>query len=554
MSNPSASNLTGRPGLRLGDRYVLTALLATGGMAEVWDARDEVLDRRVAVKILHRHLSRDTTFLARFTTEAKVAARIQHSGIVSIFDTVSEDSPAGRIEAIVMELLVGVDLRKFLDDHGPLTVAATVDLGVQVADALGAAHQTDLVHRDIKPGNIMMVDDRRIKVTDFGIAKPSAGADLTEQGSLVGTAKYLAPEQVTGNSLDHRADIYALGVVLFECLAGRPPFVENTSLATAMARLKGEPPRVRSWRSTVPPWLDDIIARSMAPQPDQRFADAAEFRAALLEHDPSAPLPTPAVPIIDRTIVGDAVDPVPSQPSTSAARSSATFIRNERRWLVPIMLLVIIAGALAVAGALIGSTDTGRDVFHRARDVVGIDSEPDVAVTSDNETPDSSEVVDDTNADNADFPLRIVNLISFDPEGSGNPGENDSLTPLLVDADQTTVWTTEGYSTRQFGNLKSGVGVIVQLNQVTALATLVVHSPTNGWAAQIYVTDAETVPVNLDQWGEPIATQAGITDQARIDLGGRNAQHILLWITDLGDGPPNPRFKTAISELSIIPS
>ena len=554
MSNPPASNLTGRPGLRLGGRYVLTALLATGGMAEVWDAQDEVLDRRVAVKILHRHLSHDTIFLARFTTEAKVAARIQHSGIVSIFDTVSEDSTAGRIEAIVMELLVGVDLRKFLDDHGPLTVAAAVDLGVQVADALGAAHQTDLVHRDIKPGNIMMVDDRRIKVTDFGIAKPSAGADLTEQGSLIGTAKYLAPEQVTGNSLDHRADIYALGVVLFECLAGRPPFVENTGLATAMARLKGEPPRVRSWRSTVPPWLDDIIARSMAPQPDQRFADAAEFRAALLEHDPTSPLPTPAVPIIDPTIVGDTVDLDPSQPTASAAQSSATFIRNERRWLVPIMLLVIIAGALTVAGALIGSTHTGRDVFDRARDVVGIESEPDVAVTSDDETPESSEVVDDANTDNADLPLRIVNLISFDPEGSGDPGENDALAPLLVDADQTTVWTTEGYSNRQFGNLKSGVGIIVELNQVTDLATLVVHSPSSGWAAQIYVSDAETAPVTLDQWGEPIATQAGITDQARFDLGDRSAQHILLWITDLGDDPPDPRVKTAISELSIIPS
>src|SRR5690242_12194099 len=174
-------------------------------MAEVWAAVDEVLARRVAVKILHRHLAADPTFVARFRQEAVAVARLIHPSIVSVYDTVSDDG----VEAIVMELVEGCTLRQHLDDRGVLSPEETVNIAEQLADALDLAHRAGVVHRDIKPANIMVCPDGRALLTDFGIAKQEA-IDLTATGHLLGTAKYLAPEQVTGAPLDGRADLYAL--------------------------------------------------------------------------------------------------------------------------------------------------------------------------------------------------------------------------------------------------------------------------------------------------------------------------------------------------------
>ncbi|MGI8756485.1 MAG: protein kinase domain-containing protein, partial [Acidimicrobiales bacterium] len=265
-------------GRLLAGRYRINRAIASGGMAEVWEATDQVLTRRVAVKLLHRHLANDASFVRRFRAEAIAAARLAHPSIVSVYDTFSEDG----LEAIVMELVVGTTLRADLDEHGPLRLDALLAIGTQVADALGAAHASGLVHRDVKPANILLSADGRVLVADFGIAKAAEGADLTSDGSMVGTAKYLAPEQVEGTPLDGRADLYALGVVLYEAATGTAPFVAETDAGTALARLHRDPTPPRQLRQEIPSSVEAVVLQAMARNRDLRFSDAAAMRAALV--------------------------------------------------------------------------------------------------------------------------------------------------------------------------------------------------------------------------------------------------------------------------------
>ena len=204
----------------IADRYELVAPLGTGGMAQVWEANDRLLSRRVAVKLLHRHLADDPAFVQRFRREAVAAARLVHPNIVAVYDTVSTDE----CEAIVMELVDGETLRSRLDENGPLSEKNVRRLGIELAGALDCAHRNGIVHRDIKPANILITDDGSVRLADFGIAKAEEDPDLTVAGTLVGTAAYLAPEQVGGGRIDQRSDLYALGVILYQRLTGSLPF------------------------------------------------------------------------------------------------------------------------------------------------------------------------------------------------------------------------------------------------------------------------------------------------------------------------------------------
>ena len=251
-------------------RYRLVAPIATGGMATVWSAVDEILTRPVAIKVLHARLASDPEFVARFRREAVAAARLAHPSIVAIYDTCSDP------EAIVMELVDGRTLRAELDARGFLPPAEAVEIGSGIAQALEIAHKAGLVHRDVKPANVLLAADGRLKVADFGIAKAARSddgtdpdlPDLTSAGHMVGTAKYLAPEQVSGGEIDARTDVYALGCVLYEMLCGRAPFTGANDLAVATARLHGPPERPRSVLRTIPPRLDEIVMRAMARRPE----------------------------------------------------------------------------------------------------------------------------------------------------------------------------------------------------------------------------------------------------------------------------------------------
>ncbi|HET6874432.1 MAG TPA: serine/threonine-protein kinase [Acidimicrobiales bacterium] len=279
----------------LAGRYRLVAPIARGGMAEVWEAHDEVLSRPVAAKVLQSHLAADGIFLERFRREAVTAARLAHPGIVATFDTGFDQGTA----FIVMELVRGRNLREWLDSYGRMEPWQAVAVARQVADALGYAHQAGLVHRDVKPANILLIEDEwgglRVKVTDFGIAKAGqeSGADLTRTGMVLGTPKYLSPEQIRGAEPDPRADVYSLGVVLYEMLVGAPPYVGETDMATALAHLGDKVPKPSASVRGLPSGLDKVVVELLAKSPDRRIPSAIEARRRL---DALGPLAPPAAP------------------------------------------------------------------------------------------------------------------------------------------------------------------------------------------------------------------------------------------------------------------
>jgi serine/threonine protein kinase len=261
------------------DRYELTHLIARGGMAEVYRARDRLLDRPVALKVLFPELSVDRAFVERFRREAQNAAKLSHPNIVPVFDW-GEDAGS---YFIVMEYIAGRALSAVLREAGPLDPARAADIASQVAAALASAHRHGVVHRDIKPGNVLITEDGQVKVTDFGIARAvNTEESLTQTGAVMGTATYFSPEQAEGIEVDARTDIYSLGVVLFEMLTGRPPFLGETPVSVASKHVRDIAPMPRELLDTVPVELESVTMKAMAKLPDQRYPDADDFRADLL--------------------------------------------------------------------------------------------------------------------------------------------------------------------------------------------------------------------------------------------------------------------------------
>ena len=241
------------------ERYELNHLIARGGMAEVYRAHDRLLDRPVALKVLFPELSIDRSFVERFRREAQAAANLSHHNIVPVFDW-GEDTGT---YFIVMEFIDGRPLSSILKSAGPLSAERTADIGSHVAAALGYAHKHGVVHRDVKPGNVLITDDGHVKVTDFGIARAmNTEESLTQTGAVMGTATYFSPEQAEGLGVDARSDIYSLGVVLFEMVTGRPPFLGDSPVAVASKHVRDNPPAPRELNPQIPPTFEAIILKS----------------------------------------------------------------------------------------------------------------------------------------------------------------------------------------------------------------------------------------------------------------------------------------------------
>lgn len=273
-------------------RYELQRRLAQGGMAEVWLATDLILDRKVAVKWLKPSLASDPIVAERFRREAIAAASLNHPNIVAVHDVFESE---GR-QAVVMQFIDGKSLREVLNNKKRLSPQLTCHIGTCVAAALDHAHAAGFIHRDVKPGNIMITPGGRVLLTDFGIAKGLRGGDdLTSDNVMMGTAKYLSPEQVRGKRLDGRADLYSLGLVLYECLAGRVPFLGETDADTALARLQRDPTDLTQLRATLPTSLVVTIHQLLARNPDHRPATGAELSAKLKDAAEEGP------PVIDDT-------------------------------------------------------------------------------------------------------------------------------------------------------------------------------------------------------------------------------------------------------------
>ena len=502
-------------GALLGGRYRLDEMLASGGMAQVWLGTDEVLRRAIAVKVLHHHLAEDATFVTRFRHEAIAVARLSHPSIVNVYDTCSDDG----VEAIVMELVRGQTLRQRLDE-APIDPWVAANIAAQVASALAVAHAAGLVHRDIKPANILLSEDGRVKVGDFGIAKAAESADLTQEGSFVGTAKYLAPEQVEAKPVDGRTDLYSLGVVLYEMLCGRVPFEGDSSSSTALARLHSDPPRPRLVKAGVPRELETITMRLLARDPGARFPTATDVRAALLgagaddgptpgdaparnEGRGGARLPPPPPPPPGRgaPLVG-------APPGTPASGAPVRFTDSERSWLVPTLVVVVVAVALGVAGLLIKGSSTN---------LFGSD-EPRGGAQS--------------NAPPA--PISVARTIDFDPMGRPDFREHhaEAVAGLAIDGKDSTSWRTENYGSQDFGRLKSGVGLVLELDGSHDIGSVEIDSPSTGWQAQIYVADK--AGTTLDDWGEPVAGIDGGTAGTNKASVHRSGGAVLVWFTRLG--------------------
>ena len=564
----------------------MVAPVARGGMAEVWEGHDEVLSRPVAVKVLQEHLASDGVFLERFRREAVTAARLAHPCVVSMYDTGVDDGTA----YIVMELVRGDTLRRLLTERGRLDVGLSVIIARQIADALAEAHHAGLVHRDIKPANILLLDDGwggvRVKVTDFGIAKASEGlgADLTRTGTVLGTPKYLSPEQIRGEEPDARADLYSLGVVLFEMLAGEPPYSGSTDMATALAHLNDRIPRLSSRVEGVPPALERLVNDLLAKDPDTRVPSAAALRERL---DAVGPVQSAGGGLNARVGSGT--------PATSRARvdeASARARAGTRTVAKPREETSVLDGATSVSTANgLRPPSAGRSAGGTERAAGGA-GDGTLALLGDGPSTDSfgpDRMPSQTRRGSATTrrvgivvaSLFVVGAITAaavlagsanrhpasppggTPSASGapkieevvvfmttaaRPPDNPSMARFTFDGDPSTYWPTDQYSSPTFGNLYPGIGLAIRLNSAEQGRQLVVTSPTSGWSAQAYLSDTD-VPSGqpVTAWGLPTDTKSNIASgTATFDLGARRSQWVLLWITNLG-----PSDEARIAELSV---
>jgi serine/threonine-protein kinase len=353
----------------LSDRYRLIQRIAAGGMGEVWRGTDELLGRPVAVKLLSAAHAADEQFRVRFRAEARYAASLSHPGIARVYDygesspgPGDSDLPMAGGAYLVMELVEGEPLSATLAREGRLTADATLDIVAQAAMALAAAHAAGIAHRDIKPGNLLITPDGQVKITDFGIARAMLAAHLTQSGMVVGTAQYISPEQASAGPITTATDIYSLGVVAYECLAGQPPFAAETPIALALAHVKDRPRRLPE---DVPPPVAALVGQMLAKEPADRPASAelvADRASALREtpaagEDPwiieSAGQAAPAAWFSDPGLAS----PAPGQPGTAPMKgATARPARSRRSGALALAAAAVVAAAAAGTIAVMAAT------------------------------------------------------------------------------------------------------------------------------------------------------------------------------------------------------
>jgi len=313
-------------------RYRVLERIGSGGMAEVFCAEDTHLHRRVAIKVLHRRFAEDPAFVERFRREASSAAGLQHPHVVNVFDRGEHDGTY----YIAMEQLDGRSLKEVIAAEAPMPQERAIDLGIQILEAAGFAHRRGIVHRDFKPHNVIVDDQDRAKVTDFGIARAGA-SEMTETGSILGTAQYLSPEQAQGQDVDERSDLYSIGVVLYEMLTGRLPFDGDSAVAIAVKHVSEAPPRIAALRPDIHPGLEAAVMRALVKDPAERWASADELMAALQA--------ARAAIAMGDDGQGTAIwGPLPPDAAFVDGRPEERR-RSRRRWLLLLLPLLLLAAA-----------------------------------------------------------------------------------------------------------------------------------------------------------------------------------------------------------------
>ena len=350
----------------LGSRYEIGETLGYGGMAEVHRGRDVRLGREVAVKVLRADLARDPSFQARFRREAQAAASLNHPAIVAVYDTGEEDV-YGNQPYIVMEYVEGRTLRDVLKIEGRLMPRRAMEIVADVCAALDFSHRNGIVHRDVKPGNVMITRTGAVKVMDFGIARAVAdnAATVTQTAAVIGTAQYLSPEQARGENVDARSDVYSTGVLLFELITGHPPFTGDSPVAVAYQHVRENPPPPSTINPDVPPELDAIVLKAMAKNPANRYQSAGEMRADLIRAINGRPVEAEPVMTADEVTTvlgGPRTGQYPAGYGTGVTGRPPTAPKKDRSpwfWvgIIAAALLVIAAGTFGIVQLLGGEGD-----------------------------------------------------------------------------------------------------------------------------------------------------------------------------------------------------
>lgn len=494
-------------GTLLAGRYRLDARVGTGGMSTVYRAFDTVLERQVAIKLMHREIASDSDQLERFRREARAVAQLNHPHIVGVIDAGEGDGTP----FIVFEYVEGETLKDRIRRHGRLPVPEAVAYAIEVARALGAAHERGIVHRDVKPQNVLVDEEGTAKVTDFGIARTLDQEGLTADGRVLGTTDYVSPEQALGHDVTGQSDLYSLGIVLYEMLVGDVPFSGENQVAVAMKHVRESLPDVQLRRPEVSSALAAVLDRATAKDLDKRYRDDAELIADLEEvlafEVARAGQSTGEATAVLRTL------------PPSARRRVPGFVGHRWRLLGGLLL------ALALAGVAIAF------VLHDDRAQRGTGTPRDV------QAPPGLQAVS----------LGQSRANDFDPPPGDNEEHADEVR-LVLDRDPGTSWSTEGYQGGAFASGKKGVGIYVDAAPSLAARALEVRTPTRGWKGEVYVAKSGP-PDALSGWQKLGDIDAAKTrNRIDLDTAGNRFRYYLVWITTL----PEDSERVEISEIVLF--
>jgi hypothetical protein len=521
-------------GTVIGGRYRLDAEIGRGGMSTVYRAFDTVLERPVAIKLMHREIAADSDQLERFRREARSVAQLNHPHVVTVIDAGEASSPdgepysdgngAGAVEArdtpyIVLEYVDGETLKDVIRREGPLEIPQALAYAIEIARALGAAHERQIVHRDVKPHNVLIGEEGGAKITDFGIARTLSEEGLTMAGRVLGTTDYVSPEQALGQPVAGQSDLYSLGVVLFEMLTGEVPFRGNSPVAVAMKHVREDVPDVQRLRPGLSAATAAVVERAVSKDLTRRYRDAASMIADLEE-----------VLALEATRAGQATGEVTSVLRTlpgPARRRLPWRMRYPARWVISLALLAAIVAIALIAGGL--GTHRGTGVPPGIASHAGLE------------------------------PVQLGQTAAhaYNPFGTGP--ENRDQIDNLVDSDPNTTWSTEQYyegTLKKAGGL--GLGVYLDAAPRVLAKAIEIQTPTPGFAVQIYAADrielelpyGNSTPLSARGWQGPVGSSAHVHDGERIPLvlSGHAYRYYLVWLTTL---PPGMESAT-LNELTLF--
>lgn len=453
-------------------------------MSSVYRAVDRTLERHVAIKLLHEHYAVDDDAVERFRREATSVAQVAHENIVTVIDRGTD----GRRQFIVFELVDGPNLKELVRARGPLPVEEALTYAMQIGRALAFAHAQGLVHRDVKPQNVLLTPEGRAKVTDFGIARSLAVDGLTQTGTVLGTSEYVAPEQARGEQVGPATDIYALGVVLYELLAGEVPYGGESFVEIALRHLNDPVPSIRNRRPGVTWRLDSAVVRALAKRPEERFQS---MEAMVTELETCR---TEAASGMEGGVT-QIVPPPPPAAASASASASASRVPRRKRPLWPLLAALLGLVLAAVVAMVFALRHNGGG------------------------SPAANAVVP-----------KVQAVATYDPP-PGDGREHDELIAAATDGNPATAWSTERYSAPLAMIGKKGVGLVLDAGAPTQPHQLVVRTDTPGFTMQVLAGDAKSGPF------QPVSPEQTVGARAVFDLKSTGKhRYLVVWITKLA-GP-----------------